>query len=393
MLHYQVIIIGAGAAGLMCGIEAGKRGRSVAIFDHAKKVAEKIRISGGGRCNFTNIHTAPIHFLSANPHFCVSALRRYTPKDFVSLVERYDIPYHEKKHGQLFCDRSAGDIISMLVEECNQATVSIRTQTTIEAISKGEMGFLVQTSQGHYTCESLVMACGGLSIPKMGATGFGHQIARQFGLDIIPTRAALVPFTFDEHRLEKQKELMGVSLDDVRVLTGKGAFNEAILFTHRGLSGPAVLQASSYWRESQEVSIDLMPSRDVLAWLKYERQQQPRLEIQTLLAQYLPKRLALYLCSEYGFSGKMADLSNISLQTIANSLTQWSFIPCGTEGYRTAEVTLGGVNTDELSSKTMEAKKVPGLYFIGEVVDVTGHLGGFNFQWAWSSGFAAGQHV
>ena len=392
MNNQDVIIIGAGAAGMMCAIEAGKRGRRTVLIDHASKTAEKIRISGGGRCNFTNIHTKPANFLSQNPHFCKSALSRYTPRDFIALVEKHGIKWHEKKLGQLFCDESAQDIIDMLLKECADAGVTIHMETGVNTIEKTAGGYAVRTTRGDFECSSLVIATGGLSIPKIGATSFGYDIARQFGLGIIPTRAALVPLTFSADMLERCRNLSGVSAE-AEVRFEKTAFAEGLLFTHRGLSGPSILQISSYWRESHDIIVNLAPGIDALAFLKDRKKAQGRQEVQNTLAEILPKSLAQDLCTHAACSGRLGDLPNKSLENLANSVNTWRIRPAGTEGYRTAEVTLGGVDTDGLSSKTMESHKNPGLYFIGEVVDVTGHLGGFNFQWAWSSGYVAGQFV
>lgn len=390
-MQYDVIIIGAGAAGLMCAAKTGARGRRVLLLDHAKKPGEKIRISGGGRCNFTNIHASPDNYLSANPRFCVSALKRYKPSDFIKLVESYNMSYHEKTLGQLFCDGSSKQIIDMLLDQCNKANVTIQLETAVAKVERHDHHFTLQTAQGAVLeSESLVIATGGLSIPKMGATNFGYRIARQFGLNVIETHAALVPFTLEGKTLEALQPLSGVSLP-VEVSCGKARFKEAMLFTHRGLSGPAILQISSYWQKGKAITINLLPDKDVLAWLKECRTNSSKQDISTVLAHLLPKRLAQYLCETHGFQGRMADLSNKLLQTIAEHLSAWQITPNGTEGYRTAEVTIGGVDTNELSSKTMESKKVPGLYFIGEVVDVTGHLGGFNFQWAWASATATGE--
>lgn len=392
-MKYDAIIIGAGAAGLMCAIEAGKRGRKVLLLDHAKSVGEKIRISGGGRCNFTNIHTSPDNYLSNNPHFCVSALKRYNQFDFIKLVERYNIAYHEKTLGRLFCDGSSQQIIDMLLAECKQAGVEILLNSSVSGVQKQDGVFEISVEgRGVFRSESLVIATGGLSIPKMGATGFGYDIARQFGLNIIEPGAALVPFTLDGKALDKLQPLSGVSVDAEVKCNGR-AFEEALLFTHRGLSGPVILQISSYWKKGDKITINLVRGVDVFARLKDSKQENPKQEVQTALASLLPKRLAQYIASEFGCSGKMADISNKNLQELADRICKWQLVPDGTEGFRTAEVTIGGVNTDELSSKTFEAKKVSGLYFIGEVVDVTGHLGGFNFQWAWSSGAAAGGFI
>ncbi len=392
-MHYDVVIVGAGAAGLMCAIEAGRRGRRVLLLDKAAAVGEKIRISGGGRCNFTNIHTTPANYLSRNPQFCISALKRYTPAHFIALVEKHGIAYHEKTLGQLFCDGSSKQIITMLASECATAGVEIRLNAAIKKAGKLEKGFALTIGQEEVLeADSLVIATGGPSIPKMGATGWGYEIARQFGLTVVPPRAGLVPLTLDEVMLEKLRPLAGVSLEAIVSCNGM-RFREGLLFTHRGLSGPSILQISSYWREGDEVTINFAPDEDVLSRLKEARQSNPKLEVPTVLAQILPKKLAQYLCDAGGYRGRIADSSNAQLEKIAADVQCWKVTPSGTEGYRTAEVTLGGVDTDELSSKTCEAKKVPGLYFIGEVVDVTGHLGGFNFQWAWASGHAAGQVV
>lgn len=389
---YDVIIIGAGAAGMMCAIEAGKRGRRVWLVDHAQKIAEKIRISGGGRCNFTNLYAKPETYLSHNAHFCKSALRQYTQNDFINLVKAHGIAFHEKKLGQLFCDASAQQIIDMLLEECRRAGVTLENATSVERIAATERGYIVTTSAGVETCESLVIATGGLSIPKIGATGFGYDVARQFGLKVLPTRAGLVPLTFQNDLLARCKELSGLSVE-ATVSCGKTSFSEGLLFTHRGLSGPSILQISSYWREKQEIEINLAPELNAAAFFKERKQEQPKQDVRNALSEHLPKRLAISICDELQISGRLADLPDKTLDMLAEAVNAWRVKPSGTEGYRTAEVTLGGVDTDEISSKTMEAKKQKGLYFIGEVVDVTGHLGGFNFQWAWSSGYVAGQYV
>ena len=391
--NFDVVIIGAGAAGLMCAIEAGKRGRSVLVIDHAKKPAEKIRISGGGRCNFTNIHASPENFLSQNPHFCKSALKRYTQFDFIAMVERHGIPYHEKKLGQLFCDNRAQDIIDMLLRECAENDLTIAMETSVSKIQKqDDIGFALQTSIGDIICQSLVVACGGLSIPKIGATGFGYNIARQFGHNIVDTRPALVPLTFNDDVLEMCKSLSGLSVE-ASIGYNSTHFAEGLLFTHRGLSGPSILQISSYWQDNSPIMVNLTPQVQIFDYLKACKITYPKQDIQNIISDILPKRLAHHICDYNGFSGRIADLPHDVLSEIAAHINQWAIVPNGTEGYRTAEVTLGGVDTDELSSKTMESTIVNGLYFIGEVVDVTGHLGGFNFQWAWSSGWAAGQVV
>ncbi|EFO28535.1 FAD/NAD-binding protein [Roseibium sp. TrichSKD4] len=390
MKQVDVLILGAGAAGLMCGIEAAKRGRSVVVLDHAKKPAEKIRISGGGRCNFTNLHCSPANFLSQNPRFCVSALKRYTQQDFLALVDRHRISWHEKTLGQLFCDDSANDIIQMLLRELDAASGTLHLETKISDISKPDDRFAIETSKGRYSAQSVVVATGGLSIPKLGATGFGYDIARKFGLPILETRAGLVPLTFSDANRELCKKLAGVSVDAV-VAFAKTRFQEGLLFTHRGLSGPSILQISSFWQEGRPVAVNLCPSEDIFERLIGARKESPRQDLKTALAHLLPKRLAEEISMEGKFVGRLADQSDKVLRKLAERVNRWQITPVGTEGYRTAEVTLGGVDTKALSSKTMEATEVPGLFFIGEVVDVTGHLGGFNFQWAWSSGHAAGQ--
>ncbi|MGB8606053.1 NAD(P)/FAD-dependent oxidoreductase [Bradyrhizobium sp.] len=389
---HDVIILGAGAAGLMCAAVAGQRGRKVLLLEQSRYPGEKIRISGGGRCNFTNLHTSPANFLSDNPRFCNSALNGYTQSDFIALVESYGIAYHEKTRGQLFCDGSSRQIIEMLLEECGKAGVQLRLGARVAAIAKNENGFAVVADQGEHRCRSLVVATGGPSIPKMGSSGFGYKIAEQFGLKIVPPRAALVPLTFDAALLAQFKDLSGVSVDAV-VSRGKISFDEALLFTHRGLSGPAILQISSYWRDGDDIIVDMAPGIDVLAGLKRLRGDHPRQEMATALAGFLPKRLARTIADVTGGPERIADFSDMHLLNVAAAVKQWRVRPNWTEGYRTAEVTLGGVDTSGLSSKTFETRSVPGLHFIGEVVDVTGHLGGFNFQWAWSSGYAAGRHV
>ena len=389
---FDVIILGAGAAGLMCAAAAGARGKRVLVLEQSRQPAEKIRISGGGRCNFTNLHTSPANFLSDNPSFCRSALSGYTQRDFIALVERYGIAWHEKTRGQLFCDGSSRQIIDMLLEECRKVHAQWRLGVRVSAVSKNESGFAVVTDQVEFYGRSLVVATGGPSIPKMGSSGFGYKIAEQFGLAIVPPRAALVPLTFDAALLAQFGELTGVSVEAI-VGCGKTSFDEALLFTHRGLSGPAILQISSYWREGQDIVVDMAPGIDVLAALKKWRGDHPRQEMATALTGLLPKRLASIIAGGLGGPPRLADFSDKLLAGAAAAIKQWRVRPNGTEGYRTAEVTLGGVDTAGLSSRTFEARSVPGLYFIGEVVDVTGHLGGFNFQWAWSSGHAAGLHA
>lgn len=392
MAEFDVIIIGAGAAGLMCAIEAGKRGQQVMIIESTDKIAGKIRISGGGRCNFTNLDTGGANFLSENPRFCLSALGRYAPQDFISLVDSHDIDWHEKKLGQLFCDGKAHQIIDMLREECEKVKVVIRTGLTVEEVEKQDSSFCILTTHETHRCPSLVIASGGKSIPKMGATGFGYHVAEQFGHTIILPEPALVPFTFQNAELDKLKALAGVSVDAV-VHHKKTSFSEAILFTHRGLSGPAILQISSYWQLGDDITIDLSPARDMGEFLKQQRTDQPKAELHNILGQIFPKRLARFICDEVGMDARMADLSNQKISAVADFIHHWRIRPNGTEGFRTAEVTRGGVDTCEISSKTFESQKIPGLYFIGEVIDVTGQLGGYNFQWAWASGHAAGQYV
>ena len=384
------MILGAGAAGLFAAIEAGKRGRRVLVVDHAQAPGEKIRISGGGRCNFTNLQTRGDRFLSANPRFALSALSRYTPEDFVALVRRHGIAFHEKALGQLFCDGPSTQIVTMLVTELRRAGGELALATTIEAVDRAETGFALRLSSGPVTASSVVVATGGKSIPKMGATGFGYQLATRFGLRVTETRPALVPLTFEEGALAALKPLAGVSAP-ARVACGKTSFEEALLFTHRGLSGPSILQISSYWREGDALAIELLPGTDLLEVLRRARKETPRLAIQTVLAQHLPKRLAQMLAETVDLPGQVGDFSDAKLLRVVEAVQRWTVKPVGSEGYRTAEVTLGGVDTRDLDARTLAARAVPGLYFIGEVVDVTGWLGGYNFQWAWASGFAAGQ--
>jgi predicted Rossmann fold flavoprotein len=382
----DVVIIGGGAAGLMCAIEAGRRGRRVVVIEQNAQVGRKILISGGGRCNFTNLYTTAEHFLSGNPHFAKSALARYGPRDFIALVERHGIRYHEKTLGQLFCDGSAAEIVTMLEAECRAARVLIETACRVMRITGGtDRGFTVDTPVAPITCESLVIACGGLSIPKIGATPFGYEVARQYGVGVVDCRPGLVPLTFAREDRERFVELSGVSAE-VTARAGARNFREKLLFTHRGLSGPAILQASSYWRPGEAVVIDLLPGVDLPAALRASRA-----EVRTVVGRFLPKRLADRWCDVNAIDGTAVGLSDRAIQAIADGLHAWQVHPAGTEGYEKAEVTAGGVDTAELSSKTLECRKVHGLYFIGEVVDVTGHLGGFNFQWAWASGVAAGQ--
>lgn len=388
-----MLVIGAGAAGLMCAIAAGQRGRQVLVVDHANKVGKKILMSGGGRCNFTNTGTTPASYLSANPHFAKSALARYTPADFIELVEKHRIAYHEKELGQLFCDESSKLIVRMLLDECTQAGVRIETSCGVERVSKSEEGFSVRTAHGEVHAASLVVATGGLSIPSMGATGFGYELARQFGHQVLPTRAGLVPLTLSGKHQERYQDLAGVALPQVSARVGKHSFRAGLLFTHRGISGPSILQISSYWQPGDDLRIDLLPELDMADWLNAQRVARPAMELKNVLADALPKRLAQRLCELWFESRPMKQYREAELSQIAVQLHDWPIVASGTEGYRTAEVTLGGVDTDGLSSSTMQSKLVPGLYFIGEVVDVTGWLGGYNFQWAWASGQAAGQVV
>jgi predicted Rossmann fold flavoprotein len=387
--NYDVIIIGAGAAGMMCGAVAGKAGRRVLIIDHARAAGEKIRISGGGRCNFTNVHCGPENFISQNPHFCKSALAGFSPQDFIDQVDAQGINWHEKTLGQLFCDERATQIIDMLVEACDQANNTIFLETKISEVQKKGEQYIVSTSKGHLYTKAVVVACGGPSIPKMGATGFGYQIAQDFGLDLVPRQAALVPLIFSDPLGESMRALAGLSLP-VRVHLAKTSFEEAMLFTHKGLSGPAILQISSYWSMGDRIKINLAPGHDLLAEAKSARQNTPKQSPAGFLSTFLPQRLARSIAQDVQ-SNRLADMNDAALEELAARINAWTVLPEGTLGYRIAEVTRGGVNTKALSSKTMQAKAVPGLYFIGEVVDVTGHLGGHNFQWAWASGVAAGR--
>lgn len=383
----DVVIIGGGAAGLFCAIEAAKRGRSVVVLERAERIGKKIAISGGGRCNFTNLNTSADNFISANPHFCKSALARYTPTDFISLVEKHGIAYHEKKLGQLFCDDGSGLIIEMLLTECSDAGVEIRCRSVVNKVTKNDY-FEVETENGAFTSQSLVVASGGLSIPPLGATDFGYRLAQQFGLGIIEPRPALVPFTLSRQHLSELATLSGISI--AASVSCQGAqFSENILITHRGLSGPAILQISSYWLPGLSVTINLLPEHNALELLREEQNRE--LELANFLSQFLPRRFAQAWCAHYFSSSPLKRYTPSQLADIAHKLNSWEVLPAGTEGYRKAEVTAGGVATHELSSQTMEAKNIPGLYFIGEVVDVTGQLGGYNFQWAWASGYAAGQ--
>jgi predicted Rossmann fold flavoprotein len=394
----DVVVIGAGAAGMMCAATAAKRGKRVVLIDHASKLAEKIRISGGGRCNFTNLQAGPANFLSENPHFCKSALSRYTPQDFLALLQRYRVAWHEKHKGQLFCDNSAEDVIQVLKAECDAAKVQWRMPCSVSGVEQlPEQGFLVRTSQGELVTESVVIASGGLSIPKIGATDFAHQIARQFQLKMVEPRPALVPLTFDAQSWAPFIPLAGISLE-VYIATGdkkqKMQFREDLLFTHRGLSGPAVLQISSFWQPGTAIRINLLPDVDLAEELLSGKNSSKK-NLANFLAQYLPARLADGLLQAHGFDGaaKLAEMQDKRLRLLGEKLNRWELIPSGSEGYKKAEVTRGGVDTRELSQQTMMVTKVPGLYFIGEAMDVTGWLGGYNFQWAWASGFAAGSAV
>ena len=389
---YDVIIVGAGAAGMMSAIEAGKRGRKVLLVDHTKKIGEKIRISGGGRCNFTNIHTHPNKFISNNPKFVISALKQYTQNDFIDLIKKHNIKFHEKKLGQLFCDNSAQQIIDMLLLECQTANVTLMKETIITEVDKQNGQYFIAVGNSKYFCNSLIIATGGLSVPKIGATKFGYDIAKKFNMDIVETLPALVPLTFDEKILAMCKELSGLSLEAV-VFFNKTFFQEGMLFTHRGLSGPSILQISSYWKLGDNIKINLSPKLDIFKLLENQKKLNPKQDINSIIAEIIPKRLALIICKENNVNGNISELSNKLLKQLSDSINTWIVNPTGSEGYRTAEVTLGGVNTREISSKTMMSKKNPGLFFIGEVVDVTGHLGGYNFQWAWSSGYVAGQYA
>jgi predicted Rossmann fold flavoprotein len=389
---YDVIIVGAGAAGMMSAIEAGKRGRKVLLVDHSKKIGEKIRISGGGRCNFTNIHTEANKFISQNPKFVISALNQYTQNDFINLIKKHNIKFHEKKLGQLFCDESAQQIVDLLLLECENANVVLKKEIMITDIDKKEDQYFITTNSNQYYSDSLIIATGGLSIPKIGASNFGYEVAKKFNLDIIETLPALVPLTFSEKILGICKELTGLSVEAV-VSFKKTFFEEGMLFTHRGLSGPSILQISSYWKLGDNININLTPKLNIFKSLQEKKKLKPKQDIGVIISEILPKRLAQIICKENEVSGNICELSSKKLKQLSDSINAWVINPTGSEGYRTAEVTLGGINTNELSSKTMMVKKHPGLFFIGEVVDVTGHLGGYNFQWAWSSGFVAGQHA
>jgi predicted Rossmann fold flavoprotein len=394
----DVVVIGGGAAGLMTAFTAGRRGRRVRVIEHANRCGKKILMSGGGRCNFTNTGTTPANFLSANPHFCKSALARYTPAHFIAMVERHGIAYHEKELGQLFCDDSSKQIVAMLLAECAEAGVDVRTSCavesveTLEATTEGAPRFRVTTSQGVVDAESLVVATGGLSIPSMGATGFGYALAKQFGHEVLPTRAGLVPLTQTGKPAEAMAELAGVALP-VTARCGKTAFSNAMLITHRGISGPSILQISNYWQPGDTLELDLLPGQDALETLAALRTSRPDAQLRTVLSELLPKRFAERLCETVFESRPMKQIDPKPMQRIAETLARFPLVCSGTEGYRTAEVTLGGVDTKEVSSSTMVSRRVPGLHFVGEVLDVTGWLGGYNFQWAWASGHAAGLHV
>jgi len=390
MRQVDVIVIGAGAAGMFAAIEAGRRGRRVLVVDHAKAAGEKIRISGGGRCNFTNTGIAPERFLSKNPRFALSALRRYTAADFITRVDAARIAWHEKTLGQLFCDGPATQIIAMLLRDMAQAGVELWLGCSLGDVRRAGAGFEVETARGPVAAASVIVATGGKSIPKMGATGYGYKVSESFGIPVTETRPALVPLTFAEQELEWMRPLAGVALEG-RVSRGKVGFEEAVLFTHRGLSGPAVLQISSYWREGESITLDLVPGRDVAAFLAAEKRVAGRAALRTALGKVMPEKLARLVEVQSGGGGPLAEMGRAALETVARRVSAWELRPVGSEGYRTAEVTLGGVDTDALDGRTMEAKGVPGLYFVGEVVDVTGWLGGYNFQWAWSSGWVAGQ--
>jgi predicted Rossmann fold flavoprotein len=390
MEQVDVIVLGAGAAGMFAAIEAGRRGRRVLLVDHAKAAGEKIRISGGGRCNFTNLGIAPDRFISQNPRFALSALKRFTQWDFIARMDGAGIAWHEKTLGQLFCDGSAKQVLDMLLGDMARTGVMLWLGCGVTAVRQASTGFEVETARGVVRAASVVVATGGKSIPKMGASGFGYQVAESFGLALVETRPGLVPLTFAAQELDWMVPLAGVAVQG-RVSAGKTGFDEAVLFTHRGLSGPAVLQASSYWREGDEVRLDLAPGRDVAAELGQAKREQGKLALRTVLGRIVPEKLARHMEASLAITAPMAELGRGELERVAGMLRDWRLRPVGSEGYRTAEVTLGGVDTDGLDGRTMMARSVPGLFFIGEVVDVTGWLGGYNFQWAWSSGWAAGQ--
>jgi len=388
-IRCDVLVVGAGAAGLMCALTAGQRGRIVQVVDHANKAGKKILMSGGGRCNFTNTGTSAANFLSANPHFCKSALARYTPADFIGMVERHGIAYHEKELGQLFCDISSKQIVRMLLDECQAAGVQVRTDCAVEDIERGADGFHVRTAQGVFHSASLVVASGGLSIPSMGASGFGYELARRFGHEVLPTRAGLVPLTLSGRHQERFAELSGVALPVEARCNGQH-FRNFMLLTHRGISGPAILQISSYWQPGDDLRLDLLPDHDAAQWLHAMKRERGASELRTVLAEVMPKRMAQRLCEHWLPDRPVRQLDEPRLKQAAALLADFPLVASGTEGYRTAEVTLGGVDTRQVSSATMESRLVPGLHFVGEVLDVTGWLGGYNFQWAWASGHAAG---
>ncbi|MBB3228305.1 hypothetical protein FHW69_002940 [Luteibacter sp. Sphag1AF] len=388
-MEYDALIVGAGAAGLMTALVAGQHGKRVLVVDHANKVGKKILMSGGGRCNFTNTGTTPQNYLSNNPHFCKSALARYTPWDFIAMVDRHGIAWHEKELGQLFCDDSSKQIVRMLLDECAAVGARVEANCPVSRLRAVESGFAAETPLGHVRARSLVIATGGLSIPSLGATGFGYDIARQFGHTVLPTRAGLVPLTLSGKHQERFAELAGVALP-VEARCGKASFRNAMLMTHRGISGPAILQISSYWQPGDDLRLDLYPAGDAYEALLAQRAERPGAELRTVLSSMLPRRLAERLCEVWFASKPMKQYRDAELKDIAGQLADWPLVASGTEGYRTAEVTLGGVDTDEVSSATMMSRRHPGLYFVGEVLDVTGHLGGYNFQWAWASGHAAG---
>ena len=388
-IRCDVLVIGAGAAGLMCALTAGQRGRMVQVIDHANKVGKKILMSGGGRCNFTNTGTTAANFLSANPHFCKSALARYSPWEFIGMVERHGIAYHEKELGQLFCDISSKQIVRMLVDECQAAGVQIRTDCAVTRVERGADGFHVHTAAGHFHAASLVVATGGLSIPSLGATGFGYELARQFGHEVLPTRAGLVPLTLSGKHQERFAALSGVALP-VAARCNDMEFRNSLLITHRGISGPAILQISSFWQPGDDLRLDLLPGQDAEEWLRSMKRERGAAELRTVLSEVLPRRLAVRLCEHWLPDRPVKQIDERELRQAAALLQDFPLVASGTEGYRTAEVTLGGVDTRQVSSSTFESQRVPGLHFIGEVLDVTGWLGGYNFQWAWASGRAAG---
>ncbi len=394
--HYDAIVLGAGAAGLKTAWQAGLRGKRIRVLERSNKAGRKILMSGGGRCNFTNLYVTHENFVCSNPHFVKSALNRYTAWDFIGKVIEHGVPYHERKHGELFCDNKAKDILNILLDECTNVGVEISTKCDIQSVSAVKDNiYKVSTNQGELTANAIVVATGGLSIPSMGTTPFGYEVAEQFGMQVLPLRASLVPYTFDGALKEMFARLAGNAID-TDIQFGNTTFNEALLFTHRGLSGPVVLQISNYWIPGQPITVNLLPNESVMDLLINAKHETPKALIRTIINKHLPKNVVLELEALWWEPLKdkpLADCSNVQLNTIAENINSWEIVPAGTEGYKTAEVTLGGVHTDGLSSKTMESKTQPGLYFVGEVVDVTGHLGGFNFQWAWSSGYACGESL